>query len=286
MTQKAKMLERIKQSSGPLNQLSDPTIKDHIFSTSDGKVALIDMESIAPGPWQARMSFDDEELTRLANTFDQFGPTVPVILARNANDGFLLVDGERRWRANKLRGNDQIRAIVKGDVGELSMQKIALLLNLHRKDFHPIEFGLKIVEIIDNKVYSDTNEAVAALNMSQQMIRRYIHAASLESEAARFAISEKYQDLIVLERLSALPPKSHCSIIKEIITKKVGREEALELIRTHKVIRDDRGRKPCLIHKRGEIYYLPNKIELASLPDKKRQKVESLLMELASALDG
>lgn len=104
------------------------------------QVVQVDLDRIRPNPFQPRQDFDDEKLGELAQSITQHGIVQPVILRAEGDlmGRYQLVAGERRWRAARIAGLQQIPAVIR-DFGDDEMTEIALIENLQREDLNPIE---------------------------------------------------------------------------------------------------------------------------------------------------
>ncbi|MCL2751339.1 MAG: ParB/RepB/Spo0J family partition protein [Firmicutes bacterium] len=106
---------------------------------------------------QPRKQFDEETIRELSASIKAHGVISPIIVTKRA-DGYMIVAGERRWRAAKLAGLAQIPAIVK-DFTEKEVMEISLIENLQREDLNAIDAARAIKELMD--VYHYTQESVA-----------------------------------------------------------------------------------------------------------------------------
>ena len=110
-------------------------------------VTLLPLERIRPNPDQPRRYFDPEALNELADSIRERGLLQPVIVGRETDDGYLLLAGERRYRASRLAGLTAIPALIRDD----DPAAIALIENLQREDLTPLESALAIAALIDEK---------------------------------------------------------------------------------------------------------------------------------------
>ena len=99
----------------------------------------LQLELIAPNPQQPRTHFDEETLSGLAESIGEVGVLQPVVV-RTEGDRYILIAGERRCRAARIAGLDEIPAIIKsGDVDETTSLAEALIENVQREDLSPLE---------------------------------------------------------------------------------------------------------------------------------------------------
>ena len=102
-------------------------------------VRQIELSRIDPNPHQARRNFPAEGLRELADSIRVHGVVQPIVV-RSIGDRYILVAGERRWRASQLAGLGQIPAIVR-DVPESDVPELTLIENIQREDLNPIEMA-------------------------------------------------------------------------------------------------------------------------------------------------
>jgi ParB family chromosome partitioning protein len=120
------------------------------------KLVEIRLENIRPNPNQPRRSFDEQGLEELAQSIARHGLLQPVTVKRaQGSDAYLLVAGERRFRAMEKLGRGTITAIVTdGNVDE-----IAIIENLQREDLHPVDQADALARLVETHSY--TQEQVA-----------------------------------------------------------------------------------------------------------------------------
>lgn len=100
-------------------------------------IEIIDLSLISPNPYQPRRVFDQEKLDELANSIREYGVFQPIIL-KKVNSGYLIVAGERRYRAANKAGLKSIPAIVR-NYADNQVTELSLIENLQREDLTPIE---------------------------------------------------------------------------------------------------------------------------------------------------
>lgn len=117
-----------------LDETFDPTLaRDEQIS----ELRYIKLDEIEPNPDQPRRSFDEEALQDLADSVKEHGIVQPIIVAPGRKN-FVIVAGERRWRAAKLAGLTKIPALVRTLSGQHKLE-LALIENLQREDLNPME---------------------------------------------------------------------------------------------------------------------------------------------------
>lgn len=121
-------------------------------------VTEIDITKIVPNPNQPRKNFDESALQDLASSIKVHGVIQPLVLNKIADDKYLIIAGERRWRASKLAGLASVPAVIK-DYTEKQIKEIALIENLQREDLNPVEAARAIKQLMEE--YNLTQETVS-----------------------------------------------------------------------------------------------------------------------------
>ena len=102
-----------------------------------GGVREIDLAKIKPSPTQPRIHFDEEALDELAESIRQRGVLQPILL-RAEGEGYIIIAGERRWRAAQRARIHTIPAIVR-EIDDSTQAELALIENIQRQDLNPLE---------------------------------------------------------------------------------------------------------------------------------------------------
>ena len=114
----------------------DALLGDYTQPTLEG-VQELDIHLIDTNAGQPRKDFDQEKLLELADSIRQHGVVQPILLRQNG-ERYVIVAGERRFRAARLAGLEKVPAIVK-DLDEAQVMEVALIENLQREDLNPME---------------------------------------------------------------------------------------------------------------------------------------------------
>lgn len=116
----------------------------------------IDVQHIAPGKFQPRRNFAEEQLAELADSIEKHGVMQPIVLREIAAQQFEIIAGERRWRASKLVGLKTIPAIVR-ELSDSEALELALIENIQREDLNPLEEAEGYVRLIEEFHYTQEN---------------------------------------------------------------------------------------------------------------------------------
>jgi len=164
-----------------------------------GGAAEVDVYLIDTNTNQPRKEFDEEKLRELSESIARHGVVQPIIL-KPRGDRYIIVAGERRYRAARLAGLTRVPAIVK-DMDEAQVMEVALIENLQRQDLNPIEeaagirFLMQQHDLTQEEVaerLSKSRPAIAnslrLLNLPEK-VQEHIRRGELKPGAARVILS-------------------------------------------------------------------------------------------------
>ena len=108
---------------------------------------LLPLHKVEPNPDQPRRDFDDEELQQLAASISEHGVIQPLTVRLLPSGYYQIIAGERRWRASRLAGLNEIPAVVI-EADDRKATELALIENLQRQDLNPVEEALGYQSLI------------------------------------------------------------------------------------------------------------------------------------------
>ena len=145
-------------------------------------VTEIDISSIYANPNQPRKVFDETALKELADSIAKHGVIMPIIVNKSG-DRFMIIAGERRFRASKLAGLTKVPVIVK-NYNERQIKEISLIENLQREDLNPIEAATAMRSLMDD--YGLTQEDLAdRIGKSRPAIANTLRLLTLSPEVIK-----------------------------------------------------------------------------------------------------
>jgi len=115
---------------------------------SEDVVMTLRISDIDPNREQPRRQFDEAALHELAASIKAVGVIQPIIVSRAAAGRYMIIAGERRWRASRLAGLTEIPAIVR-DWDEVRKLEAALIENLQRNDLNPVEEAMGVNKLME-----------------------------------------------------------------------------------------------------------------------------------------
>ena len=168
-----------------LDALFSDSIKEPEIEEVTGEIVQnIKITKIEPDKEQPRKRFDEEKLEELANSIKQYGVIQPIIVTLK-DDYYQIIAGERRWRASKLAGMEEIPAIIREDDDKKNTE-IALIENIQREDLNPYEKAVGIKNLMQE--YGLRQEDVAKkLGKSRSAIANSVRILNLDPRVLEFA---------------------------------------------------------------------------------------------------
>ena len=163
---------------------------------------LVNIDDISPNREQPRRNFDEEALAELAESVKKRGVLQPLILQPSPPDGYVIIAGERRWRAARMAGLAKVPAIIRRpDAQEAAV--IALIENLQREDLNPVETAEGCRKLMDD--HGLTQEELAAeLGKPRSVIANLLRILSLPDDVLDLVRADKLS-LGHAKALAALP---------------------------------------------------------------------------------
>ncbi len=176
---------------------------------------------VEPNRDQPRKQFNQESLEELAESIKEYGIIQPIVVTKR--EGYYgIVAGERRWRAAKLAGLDEIPAIIRDD-DEQKNREIALIENIQREDLNPYEKALGIKSLMDK--YGLTQEEVSKrIGKSRSAVSNTVRILNLAPDVLEFVKQGKLTE-------------GHCKALASIVDPKRQYEMAVRMIERGETVR-------------------------------------------------
>jgi ParB family chromosome partitioning protein len=166
-----------------LSALIPENIEEEVFD--EKSITTISMNLIRADKEQPRKNFDPDKILELSESIKQHGVIQPIIL-RKENDTYVIVAGERRWRAAKTLGLKEIPSIVM-DLTSKEVVEISLIENIVREDLNPIEEALAYKRLI--KEYNLTQEEISKkISKSRSAIANCMRLLNLDNRVQQYII--------------------------------------------------------------------------------------------------
>ncbi|MFM0363063.1 ParB/RepB/Spo0J family partition protein [Paraburkholderia sediminicola] len=166
--------DKPKTGPGMAAALAAANIKIQELETR-GAQSVLPVSEIVPNPWQPRRVFNEAKLAELAESIREVGLLQPIVV-RRAESAYQIVAGERRWRAHKLVGLEEIKVLVV-DCSDQDMAVLALVENIGRDDLADYEISISIRRT--EKEFPNRTRLAEAVGMSRRGLYRYLAFDSL-----------------------------------------------------------------------------------------------------------
>ena len=212
-----------------LDALIDTT---HISTAGSSSISEIALDKIYPNPDQPRRTFDEEALEELAQSIKDHGVISPITLRKDASNRYMIIAGERRFRASKMAGLDTIPAYIRTAKDEQVMEW-ALIENIQREDLDAIEIALAYQRLMDE--YNLTQERMSErVGKKRATVANYLRLLKLPAEI-QLGIKEKKIDMGHARAILGSPsPEQQLSLYKKILQNGLSVRRVEELVSSSK----------------------------------------------------
>jgi ParB family chromosome partitioning protein len=174
---------------------------------------LCSVDRIRPDPAQPRSKFDPASLAELAESIREAGVIQPLIVRRD-RDGYILIAGERRWRAAQLAGLKEVQVVIK-EATDKEALLMALIENLHREDLNPIDEAVNYQRLIDEHGLTQ-NEVAERLGRDRSTIGNRLRLLGLPPEVRAMVLDGALTEGHARALLQAGSAQAICSLARKI----------------------------------------------------------------------
>ncbi len=209
---------------------------DAIFGTDEAplqsrpmsQMAEIAVGDIIPNPTQPRTQFDEEALRELADSISQLGVIQPITVKRTDAGKYIIISGERRWRASQMAGITTLPAYIR-EVDDENLHAMALVENIQRQDLNAIEIALGMQRLIDE--CGLTQEAMAErVGKKRSTVSNYMRLLTLPAEV-QLALKEGIISMGHAKAIATLDAENQMRALRRCIKKGLSVRQAEELAR-------------------------------------------------------
>ena len=208
---------------------------DAIFGTDNVAVKAVPMtqmaeiaiDKIIPNPTQPRTQFDEEALAELADSIKQLGVIQPITV-KKSGEQYIIISGERRWRAAKQVGVERLPAYIR-DVDDENLHAMALVENIQRQDLNAIEIALGMKRLIEE--CGLTQEAMAdKVGKKRSTVSNYMRLLNLPNEV-QLALKEGLISMGHAKAIAGIEGEQQVAALKRCIKKSLSVRQMEELAR-------------------------------------------------------
>ncbi|MBQ2007196.1 MAG: ParB/RepB/Spo0J family partition protein [Alistipes sp.] len=208
---------------------------DAIFGTDNVSVkakpmnhmAEIAISEIIPNPTQPRTQFDDEALEELASSIRQLGVIQPITVKRDGSR-YIIISGERRWRASQIVGLETLPAYIR-EADDENLHAMALVENIQRQDLNAIEIALGMQRLIEE--CGLTQEAMAEkVGKKRSTVSNYMRLLNLPNEV-QLALKEGLITMGHAKAIAGIDAEQQLWALKRCLKKALSVRQMEELAR-------------------------------------------------------
>jgi len=237
---------------------------------------LININLIRSNDKQPRKNFDNEKIAELAQSIKEHGIIQPIIVTKK-DDYYVIVAGERRWRAAKLLGLKEIPALVM-DLSEKNILEISLIENIQRQDLNPIEEAISYKKLLTD--FNLTQEELSKrIGKSRVSITNTLRLMNLCDTVKQYLIDEVITEGHGRVLLSVTDEKLQCELAQKVIDENLSVRELERVIKNLNSEKKERKKKDELDPYYKEITeklqdYLGTKVNISNKNNKGKIEIE------------
>ena len=203
------------------------TDKVSVKATPMNQMAEIAISAIIPNPTQPRTQFDDEALQELASSIRQLGVIQPITVKKQGEQ-YIIISGERRWRASQIVGLETLPAYIR-EADDENLHAMALVENIQRQDLNAIESALGMQRLIDE--CGLTQEAMAEkVGKKRSTVSNYMRLLNLPNEV-QLALKEGLITMGHAKAIAGIDAEQQLWALKRCLKKALSVRQMEELAR-------------------------------------------------------
>lgn len=178
----------------------------------------LSVESIVPNPKQPRTTFDDNALEELADSIATLGLIQPITVRKEENGKYVIISGERRWRATKLAGLKTIAAYIR-EADDKELHEMALVENIQRQDLNAMEIAISLQRLIDECGVTQENVA-QRVGKKRSTVANYLRLMQMRPEV-QAALKENLITMGHAKAIASAPEDAQSALVKKVIKKEL-----------------------------------------------------------------
>ena len=202
---------------------------DDLKTGGSSSINEIELSKIKPNPEQPRSVFEQESLEELAASIRSLGVIQPITLKETGTDQYMIISGERRYRASLLAGQTTIPAYIRTAADD-NVVEMALIENIQREDLNAIEIALAYQKLIEN--YGLTQEKLSErIGKKRATIANYLRLLKLPAEI-QVGLKNKRIDMGHARALIPVEdPEVQLALYEQILTEGLSVRNVEEIVR-------------------------------------------------------
>ena len=179
------------------------------------EMAEILVADCTPNPTQPRRNFDETALEELADSIRTLGLIQPITV-RKEGDKYLIISGERRWRAAQLAGLETLPAYIR-DVDDENLHAMALVENIQRQDLNAMEIAISLGRLIDECGVTQENVA-QRVGKKRSTVANYLRLLQMSPEI-QAALKEDAISMGHAKAIASAPEEAQSALLRKCVRK-------------------------------------------------------------------
>lgn len=192
-----------------------------IESLSEEAKSVARLEEIAvgdiiPNPNQPRTNFDQEALAELADSIRTLGLIQPITVKKDVAGKYMIISGERRWRASQAAGLEKVPAYIR-EVDEVELHEMALVENIQRQDLNAMEIAISLGRLIDECGVTQENVA-QRVGKKRSTVANYLRLLQMLPEI-QAALKEDAISMGHAKAIASAPEEAQSALLRKCVRK-------------------------------------------------------------------
>ncbi len=192
-----------------------------IESLSEEAKSVARLEEIAvgdiiPNHNQPRTNFDEEALAELADSIRTLGLIQPITVKKDVAGKYMIISGERRWRASQAAGLEKVPAYIR-EVDEVELHEMALVENIQRQDLNAMEIAISLGRLIDECGVTQENVA-QRVGKKRSTVANYLRLLQMSPEI-QAALKEDSISMGHAKAIASAPEEMQSTLLRKCVRK-------------------------------------------------------------------
>lgn len=197
-------------------------------SGTEGAETMVKITMVEPNREQPRKNFDEDALQELADSIKQFGLLQP-ILVQDRKDHYEIIAGERRWRASRMAGLQEIPVIIR-NYSDQEIVEISLIENIQREDLNPIEEAQAYKRLL-TEFNLKQDEVAERVSKSRAAVTNSVRLLKLSDEVQQMVIDEMISTGHARALLAVEDAEEQYSLAQKIFDEKLSVRDVEKMVK-------------------------------------------------------
>ncbi len=219
---------------GGLGKGIDSLIPQNKSNTTEKPVKVdgtkVKIEKVEPNREQPRKNFDEDALQELSDSIKQYGILQPIVVV-DRGDYYMIIAGERRWRAAMLAGLKEVPVIIK-DLTEQEIVEISLIENIQREDLNPIEEALAYKKLLE-EFNLKQDEVAERVSKSRTAVTNSVRLLKLDDRVQQMVIDDMISTGHARALLGIENKEEQYAKAQQVFDQKLSVRETEKLVKQH-----------------------------------------------------